>query len=75
LVEDNWAVLDKVTSVDVLKAFRLIGRPLQLPVVASASDAAFRSRPRPLQLPVVASASDAAFHPLLRPRSSRMRQA
>jgi len=26
LVEDNWAVLDKVTSVDVLKAFRLIGQ-------------------------------------------------
>ena len=26
LVEDNWAVLDKVTSIDVLKAFRLIGQ-------------------------------------------------
>ncbi len=26
LVEDNWAVLDKVSSVDVLKAFRLIGQ-------------------------------------------------
>jgi hypothetical protein len=26
LVEDNWAVLDKVTGVDVLKAFRLIGQ-------------------------------------------------
>jgi len=26
IVEDNWAVLDKVTSIDVLKAFRLIGQ-------------------------------------------------
>lgn len=26
LVEENWAVLDKVTSVDVLTAFRLIGQ-------------------------------------------------
>ena len=26
LVEDNWAVLDKVTGLDVLKAFRLIGQ-------------------------------------------------
>ncbi|MGI8837640.1 MAG: DrmB family protein [Pyrinomonadaceae bacterium] len=26
LVEENWAVLDKVTSIDVLKAFRLIGQ-------------------------------------------------
>lgn len=26
LVEENWAVLDKVTSLDVLKAFRLIGQ-------------------------------------------------
>lgn len=26
LVEDNWAVLDKVSSIDVLKAFRLIGQ-------------------------------------------------
>jgi hypothetical protein len=26
LVEENWAILDKVTSVDVLKAFRLIGQ-------------------------------------------------
>ena len=26
LVEENWAVLDKATSIDVLKAFRLIGQ-------------------------------------------------
>lgn len=26
LLEDNWAVIDKVTSIDVLKAFRLIGQ-------------------------------------------------
>lgn len=26
LVEENWALLDKVTSLDVLKAFRLIGK-------------------------------------------------
>jgi hypothetical protein len=26
LVEENWVILDKVTSIDVLKAFRLIGQ-------------------------------------------------
>ena len=26
LVEDNWAILDKATSLDVLKAFRMIGQ-------------------------------------------------
>src|SRR5262249_16793545 len=26
LIEDNWAVLEKATSIDVLKAFRLIGQ-------------------------------------------------
>jgi len=26
LVEENWAILDKVTSLDVLKAFRMIGQ-------------------------------------------------
>jgi hypothetical protein len=26
LVEENWAILDKATSIDVLKAFRMIGQ-------------------------------------------------
>jgi hypothetical protein len=35
LVEENWAVLDKVTGLDVLRAFRLIG---QLPDLAKYDD-------------------------------------
>ena len=46
LVEENWAVLDKATSLDVLKAFRQIGQLKDLSQVHGRPDLGRRSRRR-----------------------------